>query len=442
MNDYCSVVNIIPQYLGTCWFNAILMSCLYSDGASRIFRETILSDNWETSENPLKLALFNIISYINRIKLFPELREEQSRLFQDYLNRIRPEQLLFKLMEYDDELKDKFIKKEGLGYKTKYLPVFLDILEIPYLSVYKDSYGNIKTFKKNGKEFKIILFHINYIPFYEETYIDYDNDIKTLLKGFKLDSILLRNFLNSLNSKGHVITGITCGGERYVYNGLMREDESFRFCNLIPFNWYSNEDFCLNKNKCSLDDIKSKYCFSFKQGERLFVYVKEEEKEEEKLRTKIKDFQLDIRGIKEKYGSIDINSITNISLKPSITQIPLRTDIFTREFTKEFLKSLGDFIYKLYIIFLNFTNRRNYKDSRLDIIDFLNDQNEELYDDEDYNENYDELTDKELIQFYKTNDDEKILNDLLEFFKNKKNRTRFLALLTEEEFKFLNQGHP
>jgi hypothetical protein len=90
MNDYCSVVNIIPQYLGTCWFNAILMSCLYSDGASRIFREFILKDNWEVSENPIKLAIFNIISYINRIKLFPELRKEQIKLFEEYLNKIRP----------------------------------------------------------------------------------------------------------------------------------------------------------------------------------------------------------------------------------------------------------------------------------------------------------------------------------------------------------------
>jgi len=283
MNDYCSVVNIIPQYLGTCWFNAILMSCLYSDGASRIFRETILSDDWENSNNPLKIALFNIISYINRIKLFPELREEQTKLFQEYLNKIRPEQLLFKLMEYDKELKNIFIKQKGLGYSISYLSLFLDILEIPYLSVFIDSDKKLKTFKKFDKEFKIIIFHIGYIPFYKNTYIDYEYKIETLLKGFKLDSILLRAFLNL----GHAITGITCGGERYVYNGWMREDESFKFCNLIPFDWYSKKEFCLNRKECSLDDIKEKdFCFSFEKGKRLFVYVKREKKEE-KLRIKI-----------------------------------------------------------------------------------------------------------------------------------------------------------
>lgn len=55
MDNYCSIISIIPQYLGTCWFNAIHMSCLYSDCASRIFRDK--------SENPIKLAIFNIISY-------------------------------------------------------------------------------------------------------------------------------------------------------------------------------------------------------------------------------------------------------------------------------------------------------------------------------------------------------------------------------------------
>lgn len=44
--------------------------------------------------------------------------------------------------------------------------------------------------------------------------------------------------------------------------------------NIIPFDWYS-------KKECSLDDIKEEVlCFSFKKGKRLFVYVKQEKKEE------------------------------------------------------------------------------------------------------------------------------------------------------------------
>lgn len=58
--DYCANIEVIPQYSGTCWFNAILMICLYSEGVSRVFRETSIRDNWANSEDGFKVALFNI----------------------------------------------------------------------------------------------------------------------------------------------------------------------------------------------------------------------------------------------------------------------------------------------------------------------------------------------------------------------------------------------
>ena len=27
----CADLDVIPQYIGSCWFNAILMTCLFSD---------------------------------------------------------------------------------------------------------------------------------------------------------------------------------------------------------------------------------------------------------------------------------------------------------------------------------------------------------------------------------------------------------------------------
>jgi hypothetical protein len=301
--------------------------------------------------------------------------------------------------------KNKGKEKIELGYKNKYLPIFLDLFEIPYLSIYKDEYGNIKIYKK-GRDFKIIIFHKNYIPFFEDMYSDYEFDIKTLLEGFKLDSILLNNFTERKYNKGHSITGITCGGERFVYNGLKRKKESYKFCNLIPFDWYlSKEDFCLNP-ECILDKKEdAKYCFSFKRGERIFIYVKIEEEKEEKLRTKIKNFELNIRDIKKGFPSNEIMSIANISSKSSIHKSPLNTDIFKNDFTKNFLISLETFNKKLYHLYKEIINE-------------------------------DELKDEEL-------------NELLEFLNNKKKRTKLLSLLTEEDFIYLNskfndfnQGHP
>lgn len=79
------------------------MFCLYSQGASNVFRENILRDNWDESGDALKIALFNILSYINRIRLFPSLREETKIRFQEYLDKIRPEHLILKLLEEDDD---------------------------------------------------------------------------------------------------------------------------------------------------------------------------------------------------------------------------------------------------------------------------------------------------------------------------------------------------
>jgi len=159
MSDFCEVVNIIPQYLGTCWFNAILMSCLYSQGASRVFRETALRDDWENSDDPLKVALFNMLSFINRIKLFPLLREEQKRLYQEYLNEVRPEHLILKIAERDKEMKQEFKKYSktiiSLGYYFDYLPIFLEMLGISYLSIFK--YDDKTSFKKGNDNPEIIV---------------------------------------------------------------------------------------------------------------------------------------------------------------------------------------------------------------------------------------------------------------------------------------------
>ena len=56
-NDICDKVVTIPQYLGTCWFNAILMAILYS-------------------QNSRKLLLYNNIYKNNKINKLYEIINE------------------------------------------------------------------------------------------------------------------------------------------------------------------------------------------------------------------------------------------------------------------------------------------------------------------------------------------------------------------------------
>jgi len=349
MSDYCEIVNIIPQYLGTCWFNAILMSYLYSQGASRVFRETIISDKWEESNNPLKIALFNILSYINRIRLFPDLREYHKRLFQDYLNKVRPEQMLLKTAESDKELLD-FLKQRNkqiilyLGYYSKFLPLFLEILGISYLSIFIDKDNN--QHKRGNENPEIIV--LQDFKLYPSTPLkehqlfsgslkindDYE-ELELIGVKYKLDSCLLTDY----NKIEHSIVGITCGDKRYVYNGW---DDGF--CPLIPFDWSINNktEFCLNTKKCELLDLKDTnytqkqkklrsfekdLCFSFNKGYRLLVYVRVKE-EELNLRTKIKGFKLDIRQIKKKIKNQGLfNSIRSLFKEKKKDAITSMVDI-------------------------------------------------------------------------------------------------------------------
>ena len=46
MSDICKNLSVIPQYGGTYWFNAILMSLLYSDSSHK--RLLKASKNWNS----------------------------------------------------------------------------------------------------------------------------------------------------------------------------------------------------------------------------------------------------------------------------------------------------------------------------------------------------------------------------------------------------------
>ena len=105
----------------------------------------------------------------------------------------------------------------------------------------------------------------------------------------------MANFNNTVYSAGHVISGITCNNNKYVYNGwssfsndpaIVNKDTINNLlspCSLMKFDWDVNKDeeFCLNAEKCKLDFVidKKDLCFSFNKGERLLIYVKIDDKQ-------------------------------------------------------------------------------------------------------------------------------------------------------------------
>jgi len=353
------------------------MAILYSDSSRKLLLEK--SKKWNK-----KIVLFKTINYILHNKY---LRTSNISEDYKYFDKIRPEYLLDKLYKYN---KKKFafdLKKHKGGYKSemyirkvyKLLGVNVLYLDIVDNDLYYSLFNNITNIQiTNGVKinFKIkfvneqtvkekfenpeIIIITNYDrnssnkKIYPKHYkVDINSKLyKNAIKledeivsdnGIKYvqDSIILNNWNKGENNVGgHSIAGITCRGNRYVYNGWTRttidpniknyntddknvweevlnrgkifyynnvlkeskwippknakiiklKDKISIPCELMKYNWnISNaNEFCLNPKKCSLDKTNPKdLCFSFSKGRRCVIYVTKNIKTHDKLIHKI-----------------------------------------------------------------------------------------------------------------------------------------------------------
>ena len=449
--DYCANLEVIPQFDGTCWFNAILMICLYSDGVSRVFRETSIRDNWAKSEDGFKVAFFNILSYINRIKLSYDNLEKQKEYnikLNKYLNQINPEILLLDFInKYDKNLKNFLIKNNKLNsiynvnfaYTFKYILRFFNILKINYIDIYinydnKESLLDMNNYLKTEEDIQLKLKSSPEIIFYtddkledyeyEYDYIDiyntekYDLNIIDLMDykdivdfngcKYKLDSIGIINY-NDIFYVNHIIAGITCNNNKYIYNGwfsnstdsaMKKTIDGFNNspCNLMEYNWdlKKDEEFCLNPILCKLDFInidKNDLCFSIAKGSRYLIYTK-------------------IRNNKENLYSTALS-------KTSINISKIKKDVFNKKFEPklEYIKSVS--ISSSSSISKSL-NKKEY------IIPYIIDNNINIPE-----EIIEEIDDKEYLKIYglktKLN-----INEIKEIVKNKYKRELLYILSIEQ----------
>jgi hypothetical protein len=334
--DICSDLKVIPQFEGTCWFNAFLMSVLYSQNARKIMIK--VSKTWNKKDK-----------FLNNLKYILKKNYNDPSII-NYYNKIQPQILLFEyLKKYDINLENKLKEKnkqellrDKFGLSYIYFATFLKNLDNKTLDIYYDSNTNtnIINFNKNIKmdidekgRFttnykyqktdikkernvinKIIKDIPNFIVLYHSELMNYNhisnayNFINLLNKDeanvynlssykikidgikeykdiiifngikYKLDSCIINNF-NNIGS--HVINGITCNNNKYVYNGWTTNNEQNNIkssCSLMKYDWdlRKNQEFCLNSKNCNLEFIinKDDLCFSFNKGNRLLIYVR------------------------------------------------------------------------------------------------------------------------------------------------------------------------
>ena len=69
MPSFCELIPTMPQNIGLCWFNSILMAMIYSDGLSRYIYEKAFEENWQDDENgAFKTLMLLFMNYVIAIK--------------------------------------------------------------------------------------------------------------------------------------------------------------------------------------------------------------------------------------------------------------------------------------------------------------------------------------------------------------------------------------
>jgi len=337
----CNKLKVIPQFVGSCWFNAFLMALLYSQGARKIM--IMRSKNWDKKDKFL-----TILRYILK-------KNYNDPMILKYYNQIQPQLILFEFLKKYDKKIEKFlkirIKKDvsDFGWSNNYLFDFIKNINSKTLDIYYSADDTIIiNFSKNIKYILSGNGNISITYNYQKTDVDkekkkmkkfikdipdflvlYHNEIYSTslinsaykkLYGFKqneaevynldtygiktsgikefkdvivfngitykLDSCVLTNY-NKIGNN-HSIVGITCGNERYVYNGWTKKtlDPAMKVqngvnnspCSLMKFDWNlrKDEEFCLNSKNCKLDFVvdPKNLCFSFGKGNRILLYTR------------------------------------------------------------------------------------------------------------------------------------------------------------------------
>jgi len=335
--NFCDTVITIPQTIGTCWFNALLMMFFYSQNSRKLLlRYNNFSDKNDELSIIFKTILFK--SYIKTPLVFEYLIEKSPQYILDLLK--------FEKRTFEGKLLENF----DYGYFIyDYIHTFIKHLKLEYLALtsfdsydkkfYIDIFEFIKNFYDDGGDLyrdysnffdtniknqfiqkikekikneipKYIIINLNRDEYAEqylkenpdviEDFLFDNNMIKNLhklpneiqYKGYTyiLDSVHLSNYnnINKYVPDTHAICGITCKNKKYIYNGWTKyiKDpailEKFKpnlliTCELMPFDWdiHKDNNFCINTKRCDLEGFLDyrDLCFSFDKGDRTLIYI-------------------------------------------------------------------------------------------------------------------------------------------------------------------------
>ena len=330
--DNCSTVLTIPQFTGTCWFNAVLMTLLYSDGMRKYLTNNLINSELYTK---------NIELY----RIFMDILKNRYRNINNnddiFLAELKPENILKILHKADKKTfyfdPDKFSKHFGenyfvrlfeyFGLKKKVLFLAVNTFSENSLNQYvysklnnnltaieqKNKYNVKFRYKNLSDQQKEKIRNDKNIDILVITQFDYDDrdnsnvifetssqDLEEYIvfngSIYKIDSLLVSNFNMESCSRSHQIAGVTCNNNRYMYNGWLRQtqdpakqDVSTQYlsqskaCELMKYDWFNNtENFCLSTKACKIENrnpLFEEMCFNTTDY-TTYIYVKIENNDE------------------------------------------------------------------------------------------------------------------------------------------------------------------
>jgi hypothetical protein len=336
----CSRVLTLDQVNApTCWFNALMMALFFSQN-TRIAIARSLQYIKETWKNPILVKISKLLEGYNKTRASKYLYEKlQPKEFLETLRQRYPAQ--FPMLTRGA----KFQKNKYADYRgdsLEYMHRMLQFLEIQHLFLSRPS---IKSGKTGWSHYNYDLFgnklwgddpsqkqfnprqDLSSYPKFVDTKqpviltMVVENQYDKMMteragtkwdryktspvdgmhsdaharvityNGMKyyLDSMILSSYNPRACDAAHAIAGVTCNGDRFLYNGwskktvdkgLQRPDKlGMEACALDPTDWARTTNFCIAKT-CGFDKFVSKIetkemCFSTMRNVSL-IYVRED----------------------------------------------------------------------------------------------------------------------------------------------------------------------
>ena len=328
----CDSIETFPQLLGgTCWFNALITALFYSDGMSTYLKKVIP----EVHKNTKDIERKRILEVLEQLLNAREITDPKE--FQKFYDILEPKNVLKylhlkdKMFYYDPNTETGNAPEtylimlfQFLGIKEKILFITLREGGEYYLSTVnsmifhgeydqkKDKYyflGETVSGNKHPlREYFMDPKKFNYYPLSALNYDAYDlvvisdsniigthyygnlpfeplafdnNSLDIFGRKFIPDSLMLVNFNRNECNRAHAISGVTCKGKRYMYNGWVQriKNSTPKSCTLFPFDWMKvKSNFCFGRNGCALTKtrkmVKEDLCFNARR-KKTYIYVKE-----------------------------------------------------------------------------------------------------------------------------------------------------------------------